>query len=494
MKLNLLFILLLTVPFLSDAQSSYTPGSFVIKGNVKNFKESFIDFGITAYLENSSNSILMNNDGSFEQKFPVEKQQKIYLYLNNEAYLFTVMENDTLELGWDNNDFEKTFTIKGNNSLRTANLQMQLNLQQRLMVPVRKLHQKLSDQSVKMESKDKFVLINDLYNNNVKMVLDASSHFFSSPVNDMITGLYFQFTKILKNEGLLGQFELTIAFDTKPYPFFDMANGSSFYKQLNDQWFWNVPEYRDFIYDYIRLLAPFPLYNISGASPAWATDARGESSNPTLQAYYMGQGALYNAITIKDWFATKIIIEGFRNYSFEDAESAYKLYIKECSTPYLREVLTGYYSAVCSLKPGSPSPGFSLKDQHGKLVSLIDFKGKVVYIDFWGVSCGPCLYDIKKYVPRLHEHYENKNVVFINICVDSSESQWKVSLKQTNLGGVNLIAEGWSKNPVCTAYNVKGIPHYVLIDKNGKIANNNAPRASELNLDSTNNEIDLLLK
>jgi thiol-disulfide isomerase/thioredoxin len=453
-----------------------------------------MDFGITGYLENSSNSIPIKKDGSFEHKSAVWKQQKMYLHLNNDAYVFTVLENDTLTLEWDHSDLKKTFTIKGSNSLRTANLQMQLNLQEELLVSVRKLYEKLSDQSLKLESKEKFSLINELYNSNVKMVLDASLNSFSNPVNDMITGLYFQFTKILKNERLLGQFELTCIFDTRSYPFFDVSKGLSCYRQLNDQWFWNVPEYRDFIYDYTRLLAPFSIYNISGASPAWLTSAKAVSDNPTLQAYYTGQGILYNSSMIKDWFATKIIIDGFQNYSFEQAERVYELYGKESSTPYLREILAKYYAAVSSLKPGTPSPGFSLKDETGNVVSLSDFKGKVVYIDFWGVTCGPCIYDIKNHVPGLHKKYENKNVVFINICVDSNERQWKQALKQYKINGINLIAEGWGKNPVCMAYNVTGIPHYVLIDKDGKMANNNAPRASELNLESTTNEIDLLLK
>src|SRR3546814_3113417 len=81
--------------------------------------------------------------------------------------------------------------------------------------------------------------------------------------------------------------------------------------------------------------------------------------------------------------------------------------------------------------------------------SLADFKGKVVYIDFWGVYCGPCIYDIQHYVPQIHEHYKDKDVVFINICVDVGETQWKAALKKHNLHGINLIAEGWSRHPVC---------------------------------------------
>jgi hypothetical protein len=82
-------------------------------------------------------------------------------------------------------------------------------------------------------------------------------------------------------------------------------------------------------------------------------------------------------------------------------------------------------------------------------------------------------------VPALHEKYKNKNIVFINICVDSDEKTWKGSIKELNFTGINLIAEGWIKPPVCKAYNVNGIPHYFLIDADGKIINNNSPTLSE---------------
>jgi peroxiredoxin len=493
MKLKLLLVLIITSSFFAAAQNGYAPGSFIIKGKVKNFKESFIDFGMTTYLDNYSNSIIVKTDGSFEQKFPVEKQQKIYLHLNKDVYLFNVLENDTLNLEWDENNFKNTFLIKGTSPVRTKNLQMQMNLYQELLLSVRESYQKLSNENVKLERNEKFILINELYNRNVKMVLDSSAGFFSESVNNMITGLYFQFTKLLLDERLLGQFELKITFDTKEYPFFDMANQHSLYKELNENWFWNVSEYRDFIYAYVRFWSPFSMYSINNSIPLWTTTPKTEPFNPTLQEYNKAQAYFYVTV-IKDWFIVKTIMAGFGNYSFENVEKVYKLYINNCSTPYLKETLTKYYTAVCSLKPGNSSPGFSLKDERGKVISLNDFKGKVVYIDFWGVGCGPCIYEIKNHMPKLNQRYENKNIVFISICVDSNESQWKNGLKQYNIHGVNLIAEGWTKNPVCKAYNVTGIPHYVLIDKNGKITNNNAPRPSELDLDSGKNEIDLLLK
>jgi peroxiredoxin len=146
---------------------------------------------------------------------------------------------------------------------------------------------------------------------------------------------------------------------------------------------------------------------------------------------------------------------------------------------YYSDILKVYYTAVQRLKPGNPAPLFTLKGENGGDVALKDLRGKVVYIDFWGVGCGPCVADIKSSVPVLHEKYKGKNIVFLNICVDATVKDWKENIAKLNLTGLNLIAEGWGKNPVCSAYGVNGIPHYYIIDAAGTIVDNNSPRPSE---------------
>lgn len=126
------------------------------------------------------------------------------------------------------------------------------------------------------------------------------------------------------------------------------------------------------------------------------------------------------------------------------------------------------------------------------MVSLNNYKGKVVYIDFWGVNCSPCVGDIKYYVPQLHEHYHNKDVIFLNICIDVDEKLWKKAISKYNLGGVNLLTEGGFKNKACKTYNVNAVPQYILIDRSGKIAEPNAPRPYEK--DRLYSSIDKLLE
>lgn len=492
MTFKKLLLLLVLAPSFLCAQDFYKPGTFIIKGYVKNFTAPTLDFGMTTYFNNKVNSVIVKPDGSFEQEFAIQNRQNVYFYLNNDAVGFTIVDKDTIYLEWDEDDFKNSFSVRGNNPVRTVELQNQLKLYHNFRKPLINLNMVLNKDRDKLTRDKKFTLINKLYNKHVQAVFDSSGT-LSENSNYLITSLYFVYSKFLRQQNLIPKYRLDLNLDTaRTYASFEMSGISSYkqlnlsYKQLNESWFVNVPEYRAFIYDYIRFYKPFNSYQ--GISPQ-----NKKEFNPTLDEYHLAQSNIFY-LNIKDWFITKSIMDGFKFYSFTDVEKVYQLFIDSCKTPYLKDTLQKYYTAFKRLKPGNSAPDFSLKNEKGQVVSLSDFKGKVVYIDFWGVGCGPCIYDIKNSIPGLHKKYKNKEIVFINICVDSKEKEWKAALAKYQLQGVNLIAEGWSNNPVCKAYYVSSIPHYILVDKSGKISNNNAPRAYELNRNSGENEIDLLSK
>lgn len=476
----------LVFPSFLYAQDYYKQGSFVVKGHVKNAKESFIDFGLTAFLSSLTGSLVIKPDGSFEQTIPVQHSQNLYLQLNNELLSFRVLDKDTLNFSWDDVDFSNSFTVCGKNSLRTNELQVQWKLNSKFFAAQMNLLRNLAENLRILTDEKKFELINELYNQQVRTILDSSG-FFSKTLNYLITDLYFRYTQELRKFRLIPQFQLTLDFDSsESYPYFDLKNQSLSYAMLNEDWFWNVPEYRSFIFDYVRFYKPFSSWRS-------LTPAVEKPFNPSLDDYYAAQSSI-NLNNIKDWFIMQSIMFGFEHYLFSDVEKVYQQFIPGCKSAYLKDTLQKYYAAIKRLRPGSPAPGFTLKNDKGKMVSLSNFKGKVVYIDFWGLGCGPCINDIEKHVPQLHNKYKDEDVVFINICVDSKESEWKRAIAEYKLEGINLIAEGWTSHPVCKAYNVQGLPHYVLVDRAGKISNNNAPRAFQLNAVHENNEIDVLLK
>lgn len=113
------------------------------------------------------------------------------------------------------------------------------------------------------------------------------------------------------------------------------------------------------------------------------------------------------------------------------------------------------------------APNFTLEDLNGKMVSLSDFKGKWVILDFWGSWCPWCI----KGFPELKEAYEKYKGELEIIGVDCREDQekWKAGVAKYELPWVNVY------NPETTTvlddYAVSGFPTKAIINPEGKIAN-----------------------
>ena len=132
-----------------------------------------------------------------------------------------------------------------------------------------------------------------------------------------------------------------------------------------------------------------------------------------------------------------------------------------------------------ALKEGNVAPVFTASDLEGKNYSLTDFLGKYVYVDVWATWCGPCKREIP-YLKSLIDEFAGKNVVFMSVSVDNTQEPWREMLsKDDDVHGMQLYAEGAWKSSLATDYLVRSIPRFILIDREGKIIDVNAPRPSE---------------
>lgn len=443
-----------------------TDGGFVVlKGHIKNNNISTWDLSTEEYLKFSTISVLVDKNGDFSKKLPITGYyEDAFLRIGNWGIPLFFKNNDTLDINWDANDVEKSLTIKASKGDRNHDIQTQIMLSKLYIDEFSKLNQSLYSVP-RMADAEIFSKINALYNQEIETLLKEGVYINTEK---MAVDIYFKYTGLLRARRLLPAYELALLHPSANSDMISILKDKKAYQTESELNYRSSSVYREFIFDYVRFANP-----ISSWSPM-NNNTKILNSSYSWQDYYIGL-INFHITEIRDWFITKSIMFSFAHYSFDETSAVYKDFITKVETPYYADTLKKFYANVQRLKPGSPAPAFKLKNEAGQMVSLTSFKGKTLYIDFWGVGCGPCIYDIKNNVPALHEKYKDKNIVFINICVDSDEKGWKAKLKELNLHGVNLIAEGWVKNPMVAAYGVNGIPHYYLVDPAGKIADNNSP-------------------
>lgn len=137
-------------------------------------------------------------------------------------------------------------------------------------------------------------------------------------------------------------------------------------------------------------------------------------------------------------------------------------------------------SFIADVNERPVAPNFTLESIDGKKVSLTDFKGKVVYIDFWATWCGPCLAEMPHSKKLKEKFVGNDSIVFMYVSVDSEENidDWKSLVKKKGMSGIQLISRDGYEERVADRYGISFIPRFVLVDKNGKIAYLNAPAPS----------------
>lgn len=122
-----------------------------------------------------------------------------------------------------------------------------------------------------------------------------------------------------------------------------------------------------------------------------------------------------------------------------------------------------------------------LMDAEGKEVYIEQFKGKVVYIDFWASWCGPCRQQFP-FSKKLHESMSKKEldkIVFLYISIDDNEENWKKAIEQNTLQGKQAISKGGWSSEVCKYFNISSIPRYMILNKSGKVVEQEAKRPSD---------------
>lgn len=122
---------------------------------------------------------------------------------------------------------------------------------------------------------------------------------------------------------------------------------------------------------------------------------------------------------------------------------------------------------------GAVAPDFTINDPDGNPVTLSDYRGKYVLIDFWASWCQPCMMELPNVIEQ-YNAFKDKGFEIVGVSLDRDREAWVSTLEAKNMNWPN----GWDNvndemGKVANEYGVTGIPHTVLIDKEGKIIEKN---------------------
>jgi len=145
-------------------------------------------------------------------------------------------------------------------------------------------------------------------------------------------------------------------------------------------------------------------------------------------------------------------------------------------------------------RTGSMAANFAAEDPSGKNISLTDFKGKYVLLDFWADWCKPCKED-QPLIKKMYSEYHKKGLEVIGVSYDRSREAWLQAIKKEELDLWHHVLDEFKNmnvNTIGQTFKVKPIPAYILIDPRGIIAGRYA--AADSNRQNTLEDLEQDLK
>ena len=168
-------------------------------------------------------------------------------------------------------------------------------------------------------------------------------------------------------------------------------------------------------------------------------------------------------------------------------EKHQKLFNTEVLTQTLASEKTNIYyslieqpsSSFYDSQNGEMAYLFQAEDKFGNQFNLESFIGKVIFIDTWATWCGPCINHRPKVLEFAKKYRNNDDVEILLVSVDSSKDKWLSFLNKENIETKNnLFIKNGMRTEFGNNYNIKSIPRYILIGKDGKIINSNISEPS----------------
>ena len=181
---------------------------------------------------------------------------------------------------------------------------------------------------------------------------------------------------------------------------------------------------------------------------------------------------------VVDFLMDKVMSNYMLRRGAEQITPMMDVFTRRVTSCEISEKIKKEYEKWRQVLKGTTIPEFTFLDIQGNEVSLQEFFGKYVYIDCWATWCGPCQAQIP-HLKKLEHRYAGKDIVFVSISSDSNREKWKRTIQDKELKGIQLIEKCPTRSEFSEHFNITGIPRFIILDKEGRIYDANAPRPSE---------------
>jgi thiol-disulfide isomerase/thioredoxin/tetratricopeptide (TPR) repeat protein len=177
---------------------------------------------------------------------------------------------------------------------------------------------------------------------------------------------------------------------------------------------------------------------------------------------------------VKSGQATPEILEGLKKLYVKKYKSDknYETYLANANKEMVAKIIKELPGQMINI----PSHNFTLTDVDGKTVSLADYKGKIVVLDFWATWCGPCKASFPAMQMAANKFKDDEDVKFLFIHTwERENTATQMAKKYVTDNGYNfevlmdLKDKETGINKVVESFNVTGIPAKFILDKNGNI-------------------------
>ena len=117
---------------------------------------------------------------------------------------------------------------------------------------------------------------------------------------------------------------------------------------------------------------------------------------------------------------------------------------------------------------GQLAPDFTQNDPSGRPVSLRDFRGQYVLLDFWASWCKPCRAENPALV-AVYQQFKSRHFTVLSVSLDQDQGKWEKAIAADGLKWTHVSDLKPEQNEVAWRYGIKGVPQNLLIGPDGLI-------------------------